>query len=108
MTLRQPLDGTLHFGPLQIKEVVPDYLNPQAAIQPIIDSLARYTSSPDLNVVIHLNKLLHFDPAELTIPRLPINTLWVMAAITRDQSRWALWGDLLAGERRGTEFEYPT
>lgn len=108
VTLRKPPDGTLHFGPVQIKEVVPKYLNRETSVQAVIDGLTRYTSSPDLTVVIHLNRLVHFDPAELTIPALPISTLWIMAAVTPDQSRWALWGDFLSGERSGGEFDYPT
>jgi hypothetical protein len=108
VTLRRPPDGTLHFGPVQIKEIVPEYLNRDATIQEVIDGLARYGSSPDLNVVIHVNRLVHFDPEGLTIPKLPISTLWIMAAITRNQSRWALWGDFLCGDRGGREFDYPT
>jgi hypothetical protein len=106
VTRREQPDGSVGFGPVQIKEVVPDYLNRTASIRAIVDDLARI-SAPDLNVLIHLNRLAQFDPTELRVESLRISTLWVIGAIRPDKSRWALWGDFL-GKNGILEFDYPT
>jgi hypothetical protein len=106
VTLREGPGEALFYGPVQIKEVVPHHLNRAASIQAIIDKLARY-DSPDVSVVIHLNRLVEFAPAELKIPKLRLSTLWIMAAVTRDQGRWALWGDFLGNDLGVLEFDYP-
>jgi hypothetical protein len=107
VTLREGPANTAIYGAVQIKEVVPHHLNRAASIQQIIDKLTRY-NSPDLSVVIHLNRLVEFAPAELKIPKLRLSALWVMAAVTPDQSRWALWGNFLTKDLGAMEFEYPT
>ena len=38
-------DGTRHFSPVQLKEVVPRELNPSASVQHTIDALAKYVDS---------------------------------------------------------------
>lgn len=106
VTRREQPDGRIGYGPVQIKEIVPAYLNRDTSIQAIVDDLTPI-SAPDLNVVIHLNRLVQFDPLELRVGSLKISTLWVIAAIAPDRSRWALWGDFL-GANGVTEFDYPT
>ena len=61
--------------------------NRRVSVQHIIDKLTRY-ASPDLTVVIHLNRLVQFAPSELKIPKLRLSTLWIMAAVAPNQSRW--------------------
>jgi hypothetical protein len=99
-------EGVRRFSPVQIKEVVPEYLNPSADIDGVIASLAKYVSSPDLTVAIHLNKRIDFDLSTIRVPKLSIAALWMFGAISPDSSRWGLWGDLLA-EPVGTEHAYP-
>lgn len=87
--------------------MVPYHLNPKASVQCIIDKLTRY-DSPDLTLVIHLDRLVGFEPRTLKIHKLRLSTLWVMASVTLDQSRWALWGDFLSKDLGVIEFAYPT
>jgi hypothetical protein len=100
-------DTELHFAPIQIKEVVPENLNPTMTVQDVINGLQKYVDSDDLTVVIHLNRTVSgFAPLELVIPPLKIGALWILAAVTADQSRWFLWGNFLETIRWG-EFSYP-
>lgn len=102
-------DGTQTFAPIQLKEVPPAALNPRASVQEVIDGLAKYPGSEDVTVVVHLNQRTRFLPSELTIPPLRLAALWVFAGITPDQSRWAMWGNLLEpveSWQAGT-FDYP-
>lgn len=98
--------GFRRYAPVQIKEVVPPFLNPNAQLSAVIESLKKYTDSADLTVAIHLNTNTQFDPHDLDIPKLSIAALWVFGAIAPRAARWGLWGDLL-GARMGTEHDYP-
>jgi len=95
------------FSPIQLKEVVPEELNPNANVQAIIDGLAgKYAPAPDLTAAIHLNRSGSFDPRVLVIPKLPVQSLWVFGSVNPDASRWVLVGDLL-GDVRVSEHDYP-
>ena len=94
------------FAPIQIKEVVPSYLNSNANLESVIASLSKYVDSSDLTVAVHLNKQVRFIPASITIPQLPVRSLWVFGSISPDASRWNLWGDLL-NQPAVTEHAYP-
>lgn len=102
-------DGTQSFAPIQLKEVPPAALNPTASVQSVIDGLSKYPGSPDLTVAIHLNRATRFVPSDLVIPPLHVAAVWVFSGISPDQSRWAMWGNLLEPRedwQAGT-FEYP-
>lgn len=102
-----PSDAERYFAPIQIKEVVPEGLNPNITVQDVINDLQKYVNSDDLTVVIHLNRDLRgFAPLELMIPPLKIAALWILAARTPDQSQWMLWGNFMETIRWG-EFSYP-
>lgn len=95
------------FAPIQIKEVAPNDLNEDATLQQIVDSLRKYPDSPNLTVLVHLNQEMRFTPSKIMVPQgANIATLWILACISPDQSRWALWGDCL-NEPEKSEFEYP-
>ena len=100
-----------HFAPVQLKEVVPESLNPNSGVEQIIQSLIKYVDSEDLMVAIHLNRQVHFDPRTLVVPPLRIAALWVFASVSPDQSEWGLWGNFLEqseGSREGSRFTYPS
>lgn len=105
-------ERTQHFCRVQLKEVVPESLNPSASLQRVIDGLSRYADASDLTVAIKCNRLGRFDPATVSIPdRLKLGALWIYSAVTADQSKFALWGDFAHppdGGVVGWEFAYPT
>lgn len=95
-----------HLAPVQLKEVVPESLNPKASLQKTINALTKYVDARDLTVAIHLNRVGHFDPGSVIVPPLRIAALWVFASITPDGSEWGLWGNFLELPV-GSRFEYP-
>jgi hypothetical protein len=95
-----------HLAPVQLKEVVPKGLNPNASLQQMINSLTKYADSSDLTVAIHLNRIGRFDLCSVNVPPLGIAALWIFASITPDGSEWGLWGNFLE-EPEGTRFVYP-
>ena len=100
-------DDTQHFAPVQLKEVVPNDVNPAASIQSTIDLLPhKYLDSASLTVAIYLNRQSHFDPATLRIPSIRIAALWIFGGLASSGEQWGLWGDFL-DQPFGTTFEYP-
>jgi len=97
---------TANFAPIQLKEVVPTDLNPEATVQAVIDDLTKYRDSRDLTVAVHLNQSARFSPLALKIPKLDIASLWIFGSVTPDQSRWGVWGNFLETIQYG-EFAYP-
>ena len=98
--------GSRIFSPVQIKEIVPEYLNPNTELEKVIESLSKYASSQDLTIAIHLNKRIQFDLSAIRVPKLSIASLWIFGAVSPDARRWGLWGVFLA-EAVGTEHVYP-
>lgn len=97
---------TQQLAPVQIKEVVPDKLNPKASVQATVDALTKYVDSRDLVVAIHLNRRTSFDPAQLVVPDLNIAELWIFGGLAPDQSIWGLWGNFMKAPT-GTCYSYP-
>lgn len=101
------IGGELHFAPVQIKEVAPNDLNADATLQKVLDALGKYSGANDLTVLIHLNRQERFRPSEVQVPAgCKLAALWIMACLTPDQSRWALWGNYMERPER-SEFAYP-
>jgi hypothetical protein len=101
------VDGVPHVVSVQLKEVVPTELNPNATLYRAVGALAKYADAQELTVAVHLNQRVRFDPAYLAVPKLRIGALWVFGTLTEDQSEWGLWGDFMQ-EPFGTRFSYPT
>ena len=73
-------EGTQHFVPFQVKELISEERNSKATFDALIQGLSKYKGTEDLTVLIHLNRRVHFDPASVTLPpQLPIAALWVLA-----------------------------
>lgn len=86
---------TLVYTPVQLKEVVPDRINPNSTLDGEVSKLKRYKSD-NLVVGIHMNKKtdqLTLD--KIKIPKLKIGGLWIFGSSTIEQSEWFLYGDLL-------------
>jgi hypothetical protein len=101
------VEKELHLVPTQLKEVVPDYANPKASLQTVIDRLVTYQASKQLAVAIHFNQEGQFQPDKLVLPNLKIASLWIFGAVTADQSRWFICGDMTANPACML-FDYPS
>jgi hypothetical protein len=96
-----------HLAPVQIKEVVPTTLNPQASLESTMRTLTKYADSEDLTVAIHLNQNTRIERDNLRIPPLKLAALWIFATLKPDQSTWGLWGNFLEPDPEMSQFEYP-
>ena len=99
--------GALVFTPIQLKEWVPDFLNPSATLQNELDKLDKYIDSEDLVVAVHMNRTTTIHLPELIIPRGRIGELWLYGAADSTQTRWMFIGDLLSDKPQYFEFSYP-
>jgi hypothetical protein len=104
-------EATQHICRSQLKEVAPPHRNRDASLEEVIGGLTRYADTSDLTVAIKFNRVERFEPADVKIlDGLSLGALWIFAALTADQSKFALWGDFAHpdGEVVGHVFDYPT
>lgn len=99
--------GALVFAPVQLKEWVPDFLNPSATLQDELDKLDKYVDSEDLVVAVHMNRTATIHLSELRLPRGRIGELWLYGTTDLTQTRWTIIGNLLSGKPQYFEFSYP-
>ena len=100
-------DETLKYCPVQLKELVPDELNPSATLAALFGKIKlSYPTSSETVVAIHVNKVGTLDVRTLEVPSLPVGEVFLFGAISPDQTEWVLIGDLL-GELEQSYFEHP-
>lgn len=92
--------------PIQVKEVVPEKLNPDTDVNKEIFKLSRYPKT-DTTFVMHINRNGKLDLLNIKVPKLKIKALWLLGSSSSDQSRWFIAGNLLT-EPTIFEFDYPT
>ena len=105
VTRRVESDQVL-FTPVQLKETVPQHLNPTTELRAVLEGLRKYAVGEDLVVAIHLNRGGRIDLSGVVVPRVRISEVWLFGSISEGQSRWLLYGNLLR-DPRTYEFEYP-
>lgn len=99
---------TVNYVPLQLKELVPDNLNPQQTIDSILEGLAgKYRTSGDLVVGVFLNRRGRLDLESFPFPEMPIRELWFFGNAIPDGSQWFICGNILAKDRGCRVFPYP-
>lgn len=100
-------EDTTHYCPVQLKELVPDELNPDVTLSDLFDKIRRTYPRPTNTVgVIYLNRAGRLNLADVEVPELPLRELYFLGAIEPDQSRWVLVGDMFDGPY-ATEFDHP-
>jgi len=98
-------DDTRHFALVQLKEVAPDERG--GGLDDVLASLAQYSGKEDLTVLIHLNRQMTFNPANVVVaPGLKIAALWFLLCSAPDHSEWTIWGNFLETPEE-TRFAYP-
>ena len=102
VTMRKDGDEII-FTPIQIKEVVPERINPYTDINKEIEKLSKYH---DICVGIHINRPGRLELSKIMIPKLKIAQLWLFGASKKDQGRWFIAGDMLNNPEI-LEFNYP-
>jgi hypothetical protein len=93
-----------NFAPIQLKELVPRELNPEASLAKILDGIREKYCSSDLIVGIRLNQRTQLNFQSLDLSDLQIRELWMFGATSPDCSRWSLFGEFLCGSMQQHEF----
>jgi hypothetical protein len=95
------------FAPIQLKELVPAYTNPNANLQEIINKLSKYKDSNDLIVAIKLNRREKIDFSAIDTRSLSVRELWMFGATTESQTHWSLFGEIISRQVYQYEYELP-
>lgn len=99
-------NGVQVYTPIQIKELVPESLNPDTDLNIEIEKLAKYPTSKDCVVVIHHTREGKLDLSNVKVPNLQIGGLWILGASKPDQNKWFIAGDFLETPQI-YEFDFP-
>lgn len=94
-----------NFAPIQLKELVPHELNPQASLSKILDGIRAKYCSPDLIVGIRLNQRTQLKLQSIDLSGLQLRELWMFGATSPDRSKWSLFGEFLSGNINQHEFD---
>ena len=97
----------IHYTPIQLKELVPEHLNPAATLQSELTKLRKYRDSRDLAVAFMVNRLTRIVPAELDVTGIEVGEVWLYGAIDEDQVSWMLLGDILQQAWGRSDFVVP-
>ena len=96
--------GVAHFCPVQLKELVPEDLNPSASLAALLAGLGKYGPRTDTVLAVKLNRKSGLELVDL--PPIPFKQLWFFWASASDGARWCLYGDAL-GEPGYFSFDHP-
>jgi hypothetical protein len=95
---------------IQLKELVSAELNSLATIEEIIAKLSKYKDSKDVVLVLKIHRNIHFDSKNISLPDdFGFGGFWVFSSVTKDKSKFRLWGDFLNAKEPVIviEFAYP-
>src|SRR5207245_1681867 len=80
--------------------------NKDSTVEAILDSLIKYSNSPDLVVVIYLNRRMKIRPHSISSKQVNIGGLYFLGGASPTKRQWLLMGDLLHLAEI-SQFEYP-
>lgn len=99
--------GESFYCPVQLKELVPADLNPDANLEQLLKGLAKYSGPSDTVLAVRLNRAGALDLASASFPPVPFKQDMVFLGSAPNSARWCLYGNAL-GTPVQVEFEYPT
>ena len=108
IVVRYEKNGSLNYVPVQLKEWVPEFLDPRSSLQSEIDKLGKYVSGKDLVVAFHINRESTVHLSKLDFSKCKLAGLWLFGATELSQQRWIIVGNLLSQNPMSCEFSYPT
>jgi len=102
------MDGdTLHYCPVQLKELVPAHVNASVDLVAELGKLSKYADARDLVVAFYVNREVHLSFPMSVPAKIGVSELWFYGATSPDRRQWMLYGDVLGTPTR-YEFEYPS
>jgi len=102
---RATVGDITHYACVQLKELVPDDLNPSHSLESIVAEIEHLPPS-DAVLAIRLNRRGRIDYARLAAVRVPFAELWYFWAASPDSKSWRIFGDAM-GQPALHEFQYP-
>jgi hypothetical protein len=99
-------EGFERYAPVQLKEWVPDHINPYANLNDLISGLHKYKSSRDTIVGIYSNRAGTFKFSDIIVPKLNLSGLWIFGSITPNHLKWFIYGNIFQ-HAQYYEFMYP-
>jgi len=105
VTLWQDGSETI-YTPVQLKEVVPESLNPNSNVNSTLAKLTKYSGFNRTVVALRVNRNIHLEFNSIQVPTMRLGGIWLYGAAARDQQKWFIYGDLL-NEPHLWEYEYP-
>ena len=105
VTMRQ-LNDCVNYCPVQLKELVPKFRNPNQDMRSLLDGLKKYTDSSDLVVAVHMNREFFFNPKNYAFSGYNFAGIWVFGGASDNQIDFNIFGDLQTGDM-GMNFRYP-
>ena len=94
-----------HYCPVQLKELVPNDLNPHATLTGLFEGLAKYQQTETVLAVL-LNRPVQMALTELPPPARRFSQVWLFWGASADGRQWKLQGDVL-GTPAIYDFFYP-
>ncbi|MBL8998774.1 MAG: hypothetical protein JNL44_15785 [Gemmatimonadetes bacterium] len=95
------------FTPVQLKELVPNDLNPDASLEQLVAQLRKRHAATDTVLAIRLNRNGRTDLSPTLFEDLPYSEVWLFWAASPDAQDWRLYGNMRAAPVL-TEYQYPT
>jgi hypothetical protein len=94
------------FARVQLKEIVPPRMNPEASVKKELDKLSKYGKTETI-VAVHINQSGWIGSLAIRNSEVHVAEIWLYASLAADQSLWFLYGDLLH-KPQGFEIPWPT
>src|SRR5947207_15931178 len=80
------VNGQNRYARVQLKEVVPPHVNPNASIESVLGNLNKYPTSDQTIVTVHLNVEGPLDLSSIAKPNTSVAEIWLYWSLTPDQS----------------------
>lgn len=95
---------TQHFCPVQLKELVPEDLNPTTSLSELMAGLTNYSAKTATVLAVKLNRRSSLElPTKVDVA---FSQLWFFWASAPDSARWCTYGDVLQNPEFFA-FDYP-
>jgi hypothetical protein len=99
--------GRKEYEFVQLKEVVPEDINPEHSLQAVLDSLLKkYPEAGGITVGIHIHRNASTNLGSLRIPKLKGGCLWLFGLVDKLPQNCFLAGDFL-GQPKCYYFNFP-
>lgn len=98
---------TANFVPIQLKEWVPENVNPNQSLEHIYSKLRSYSNQTDLTIAIYVCRDVNLKFEEIKLLGTQFAGVWIFGSCSQDKSKWFISGDIQQDNPEYFEFDYP-